>query len=103
LREGGVEANHKRMADRKPTDDLREGLFLLYRAARGAAKGVAKEIDASRVEKAVNEGASELARVVTTIGKTLGSELEKTFSSRDDPGHHKPDDQGPPPGSPPKL
>jgi hypothetical protein len=96
LRGEGVEANQNSMADRKPTDDLREGLFLLYRAAKGVAKEAAREIDATKVEKAVNEGATELARVVTTIGKTLGSELEKTFSHRDEPGTRKPEDPGPP-------
>jgi hypothetical protein len=73
------------MTDRKPSDDLKEGLFLLFRAARGAAQEVSKEIDATKVEKAINTGARELARAIENVGKSLSSELEKTFQDKDSP------------------
>jgi hypothetical protein len=63
------------MGDRKPSDDLKEGLFLLFRAARG----MAKDVDTSKVEQAVSGGAKELVRVINNVGKTLSTELEKTF------------------------
>ena len=93
------------MADRKPSDDLKEGLFLLFKAARGAAK----ELDtakvekglhsgAAKVEKTIQGGARELARVIENVGKTLSGELEKTFSDKDPA-----DDEKKPraPGTPP--
>ena len=90
------------MADRKPSDDLKEGLFLLYKAARGAAKEIDSskveqtlQTGATKVEKTIQSGARELARVIGNVGKTLSGELEKTFSDKDSP----PDDQGP--GGPP--
>jgi hypothetical protein len=78
------------MTDRKPSDDLKEGLFLLFRAARGAAQEVSKEIDATKVEKAINTGARELARAIENVGKSLSSELEKTFQDKDAPPQNPP-------------
>lgn len=77
------------MSDRKPSEDLKEGLFLLYRAARGAAK----ELDTTKVEKTVNAGARELARVIENVGKSLSSELEKTFADKDDEKKDPPKDR----------
>jgi len=76
----GKKTQPQGMSERKPSDDLKEGLFLLFRAARGAAK----EIDASKVEHAVNSGARGLARAIENVGKTLSSELEKSFADKDD-------------------
>ena len=80
------------MAERKPSDDLKDGLFLLFKAARGAAKEfdttrIEKSIgsQAKKVEKTVESGVRELGRVIGNVGKTLGNELEKTFSDRDSP------------------
>ena len=79
LRQGAGGSNPKSMGDRKPSDDLKEGLFLLFRAARG----MARDLDTSKVEKTVSEtvsgGAKELVRVINNVGKTLSNELEKTF------------------------
>jgi hypothetical protein len=84
------------MTDRKPSEDLKQGLFLLFRAARGAAQEVSKEIDTAKVEKAINTGARELARVIENVGKSLSSELEKTFQDKDPPPPNPP----PPPDDP---
>ena len=93
------------MAERKPSDDLKEGLFLLFKAARGAAKEfdttkVEQQLQsgARKVEKTVESGARELARVIGNVGKTLGSELEKTFTDKDPPGGEGPGTGG---GAPP--
>jgi hypothetical protein len=70
------------MTDRKPSDDLKEGLSLLFRAARGAAKEVSKELDTAKVEQAINTGARELARTIENVGKSLSNELDKTFKDQ---------------------
>ena len=71
------------MTERKPSDDLKEGLSLLFRAARGAAQEVSKEIDVNKVEQAINTGARELARAIENVGKSLNSELEKNFQKEE--------------------
>lgn len=75
LRFAHIASMREGMAARKPTDDLKEGLFLLYRAARGAAR----EIDTKKIERALTDGTRELARVMNNVGNTLNAELEKTF------------------------
>ena len=67
------------MTDRKPTEDLRDGLGLLFRAARG----IAKEMNAEKLEKTVQSGARELVRVINTVGRAIGSELEKATEGED--------------------
>ncbi len=71
------------MTERKPSDDLKEGLSLLFRAARGAAQEVSREIDVTKVEQAINTGARELARAIENVGKSLNSELEKNFQKEE--------------------
>lgn len=65
--------------ERKPSDDLREGLGLLFRAAKGAVLEVTKEVDlakAARTAGSVAEQASrELARVATLFGQTFEREI----------------------------
>lgn len=63
------------MSERKPSDDLKEGLGLLFRAARG----LAKEATPETAERAVSDGARELVRIVNDVGRAIGTELEKSF------------------------
>lgn len=67
------------MTDRKPTDDLKDGLALIFRAARGAVHEVSKDLDVRKVETAINTGAQALARTIEEAGKSLNQELEKSF------------------------
>lgn len=91
------------MSDRKPTDDLKEGLGLLFRAARG----LAKEATPETAEKAVSDGARELLRIVNDVGRAIGSELGKSFGGASVVGAPKGDvadakppvEANPPPGA----
>ena len=76
------------MSDRKPADDLKDGLGLLFRAARGFAREVAKDDITEKAEKTIQDGMTEVVRAINSVGKTIGSELEKNFgggSSKDPP------------------
>lgn len=69
--------------ERKPSDDLREGLGLLFRAAAGVAqKGlreVAKDVDLVKAVRTVGmmaeQAGKEIARVATIFEQTFESEL----------------------------
>ncbi len=57
--------------DPKPADDLREGLGLLFRAA----KNLAKDITPDKTERLISETGGEVLRVVTVVGEAVGSQL----------------------------
>jgi hypothetical protein len=76
------------MTERKPVDDLKEGLGLLFRAARGIAKDVTPEV----AEQKVADGARELVRIVNDVGRAIGGELEKSFGSTPPPAAKPPSD-----------
>ena len=67
------------MAERKPTEDLKDGLLLLVRAARG----LSKQASAETLEKGIQTGAKELVRVINNVGRVIGSELEKAAGSEE--------------------
>lgn len=53
----------------KPVDDLKEGLGLLFRAAKGAARSLPTD----KLEEAARDAAKEVTRAL----ETLGEEIEK--------------------------
>jgi len=59
--------------DRKPSEDLKEGLSLLFRAARGAAK----QVDVSKIDKTLDKAFTEVVRVAGTVGRVVGDELNR--------------------------
>lgn len=59
--------------DRKPSEDLKEGLSLLFRAARG----VAKQVDVSKIDKTLDKAFTEVVRVAGTVGRVVGDELNR--------------------------
>src|SRR5260221_8900379 len=63
----------------KPVEDLREGLGLLWRAAKGAAEKVPVE----KVEDVAKDAAKEMGRAVETIGDEVGKLWNKAT------GHEK--------------
>lgn len=67
------------MSEHKPSDDLKEGLSLIFRAARG----VVKEIDPNKIEQTIQNGARGLARAIESAGKTLSDELDKSFAEQE--------------------
>lgn len=56
----------------KPVDDLKQGLNLLFRAAKGAVE----KIPTDRIEGAVKDGAKEVGKAFETVA----GELDKAFS-----------------------
>src|SRR5215213_7959477 len=82
-----------------PSEELREGLGHLFRAAKGFARELNRDLTVSTVEKTVREGATELVRAVASVSKRVGDELEKNFTppSAEPPPH----DEAPRPPEPP--
>lgn len=56
----------------KPVDDLKQGLNLLFRAAKGAVDKIPTE----KIEGAVKDGAKEVGKAFETVA----GELDKAFS-----------------------
>src|SRR5689334_17955980 len=59
--------------EKKPLDDLKEGLGLLYRAAKGAASKIPTE----KIETTAKGAVKEVGKAV----ESLGSEVDKLWSS----------------------
>jgi hypothetical protein len=57
--------------ERKPKDDLKEGLGLIFRAAKGAAK----RVDMGKIDKELDKAISQVGRVVTSVGRVVGDEI----------------------------
>jgi hypothetical protein len=62
--------------ERKPTDDLKEGLGLIFRAARTAAK----QVDVSKIDKSLDKAISQATRVATTVGRAVADEINRMSS-----------------------
>jgi hypothetical protein len=69
------------MSDEKPgpVDDLKQGLNLLFRAAKGAVDKIPTE----RIEGAVKSGAKELEAAVKSGAKEVGKALETVVNEID--------------------
>lgn len=63
--------------DEDPRKQLFQGLGLLWKAARGAATEVQKELDKSNVGKAIDDAGRELGRAVENVVTRIGAELKK--------------------------
>lgn len=61
------------MTERKPSEDLKEGFGLLFRAAKTWGRGLTPE----KIEATFETGAREVVKAVTTVGKAVSTELEK--------------------------
>jgi hypothetical protein len=78
--------------DPKPYDDLREGLGLIFRAARKASE----RLNTTKVDETVAKGAKGAVRFINQVGRTIGAELEKVVDSpkksqeTDDTNHEEP-------------
>jgi hypothetical protein len=67
----------------KPVDDLKQGLGLLFRAAKGAVE----KLPTDKIEGAVKDGAKEVGRAFETVA----NELDKAFTN----ATHRPGSQPP--------
>lgn len=65
--------------ERKPSDDLRQGLGLLFRAATGAVRGVTKEVDLGKAAQTAStiagQASMEIARLATLFAQTFEREI----------------------------
>jgi hypothetical protein len=59
--------------ERKPKEDLKEGLGLLFRAARGAVK----QVDIGKIDKELDKAFHQVGRVVTNVGRVVGDEINR--------------------------
>ncbi|WP_433931358.1 hypothetical protein AB3662_44275 [Sorangium cellulosum] len=60
-----------------PREDLKQGLSLLWRAARRTAGDLRRDLDRTSVGKAVDDAGRELVRAATNVVGRLGAELSK--------------------------
>ncbi|WP_437569940.1 MULTISPECIES: hypothetical protein [unclassified Sorangium] len=60
-----------------PKDDLKQGLSLLWRAARKTAVDLRKDLDRTSVGKAIDDAGRELVRAATNVVGRIGAELSK--------------------------
>ena len=75
----------------RPMDDVKEGLGLLLRAAKTAAKGIPTD----NVENIVVEGAKEVGRAFETVASTIDDMWNKATGSSPPPADAPPADAPP--------
>ena len=75
-----------------PREDLKQGLSLLWRAARKTAVDLRKDIDRTSVGKAIDDAGRELVRAATNVVGRIGAELSKGPSPA--PPHHEERSEG---------
>jgi hypothetical protein len=83
-----------RMSDDKPkpVDDLKEGLGLLLRAARGAVEKLPTE----KLEDVAKDAAKEVSRAFESLGNEIDRAFGKTPAAPSDPTRPVPTGQVPP-------
>jgi hypothetical protein len=60
-----------------PAEQFKQGLGLLWRAARGAAVGVKREMDKTDLGRSIEDAGRELARAATNVVGRISSEIGK--------------------------
>lgn len=76
--------------DENPTDELKKGLGHLWRAARGAATSVKKELDRTDFGRAFEDAGRELTRAATNVVGRISTELND-LSKHPEPPPPSPD------------
>ena len=66
----------------KPVDDLKQGLNLLFRAAKGAVD----KIPTDKIEGALKDGAKEVGKAFESVA----NEVDKVFHTTSSPGTSQP-------------
>jgi hypothetical protein len=80
--------DEKEKAKDEPVKQLAEGIGLLLKAAKGAAKGLKKELDKTTVTKVFEDAGREFARAATNVVEQVSAEIS---------GKKKPESHAPPP------
>ncbi|AUX48084.1 hypothetical protein SOCE26_096120 [Sorangium cellulosum] len=60
-----------------PKQDLKQGLSLLWRAARKTAVDLRKDLDRTSVGKVIDDAGRELVRAASNVVGRIGAELSK--------------------------
>jgi hypothetical protein len=63
--------------DRDPKEDLKQGLGLLWRAARKTAGELRRDLDRTSMGRALDDAGRELVRAASNVVGRLGVELSK--------------------------
>lgn len=79
----------------KDTDDVgenvKQGLGLLWKAARKAAHDVKKEVTATTVSRTLGDAGREVARAATNVAEKVEAEIKKVLPK--EPEYAEPDDE----------
>ena len=80
--------DEKKKEEDQPVKQLAEGIGMLLKAAKGAAKGIKKELDKTSVGKVFEDAGREFARAATNVVDQVSAEIS---------GKKKHDSHAPPP------
>lgn len=61
------------MSERKPSDDFKEGLGLIFRAARQ----VVQQVDVSKIDKSLEKAIESTGKVVYAVGQAVSNEVNR--------------------------
>jgi hypothetical protein len=61
----------------EPAEQLKQGIGLLWRAARGAAAGVKKEMEKTELGRSLEDAGREFARAASNVVERLAGEITK--------------------------
>ncbi len=74
-----------------PAENVKQGLGLLWKAAKKVAKDVKKDVTVSTVSHTIEDAGREIARAATNVAEKVGEELDKIRPR--DPDYAEPDDE----------
>lgn len=74
-----------------PTENVKQGLGLLWKAAKKVAKDVRKDVNVANVSNTIEEAGREIARAATNVAEKVGEEIDKIRPK--EPEYAEPDDE----------
>lgn len=82
-------------AEDEPVKQLAEGIGMLLKAAKGAAKGLKKELDKTTVSKVFEDAGREFARAASNVVEQVSAEIsgKKKHESHAPPPHDEKQDE----------
>ena len=86
--------DEKKKEEDEPVKQLAEGIGMLLKAAKGAAKGLKKELDKTTVSKVFEDAGREFARAATNVVEQVSAEIsgKKKHESHAPPPHEHHDE-----------
>jgi hypothetical protein len=72
-------------------ENAKQGLGLLWKAAKKAASGVKREVTATTVSRTIEDAGREIARAASNVAEKVGAEIKKMQPK--DPEYAGPDDE----------